>query len=108
MILRHKLRWHIQHWLENRMPGLMTCAEFEEMVDAYIDGELSGVARATVDVHLKTCPACQRYLAAYRKVRDLAVDAVTEDDEAALEAIPDDLVGAILAARGADGQQPRP
>lgn len=102
MITRHKLRWRIQHWLENRLPGLLTCAEFQEMLDAYIDGDLSVGARAMVDFHTKTCPICDRYLAAYRKVRDLAAETLTEDETAALEEVPEDLVTAVLAARKAE------
>jgi anti-sigma factor RsiW len=106
MIMRHKLRWKLQHWLEGRVPGLLTCRDFETFVDAYVDGELGPVARVTVDFHMKTCPICQRYLEAYRRVRDLAVDAVSAEDAAALDAVPEDLVGAILAARAAEIDRP--
>lgn len=101
MTPRRPLRWHIQHWLENRLPGLLTCAEFEHFVDAYIDGDLGGVARAQVDFHVRTCPACQRYLSAYRKARDLAVDALSAEEDAALTELPEDLITAVLAARDA-------
>ena len=108
MITRSKLRWRIQHWLENHVPGLMTCAEFGETVDAYLDGELGPVASALVDLHIRTCPACERYLAAYRKTRDLAVATVTAEDDAVLEDLPEDLVTAILAARDAEAGRPMP
>ncbi|WPZ33819.1 zf-HC2 domain-containing protein [Thalassobaculum sp. OXR-137] len=102
MITRRKLRWRIQHWLEARLPGLLTCTQFEAVVDAYIDGELGSVARAAVDFHTRTCPVCRRYLTAYRKVRDLAAETLTRPEAEALESVPDDLVAAILAARDAE------
>jgi anti-sigma factor RsiW len=102
MITRRRLRWRIQHWLEARLPGLLTCAQFESLVDAYIDGELGPVARATVDFHMRTCPVCLRYLTAYRKVRDLAADTLSAPESEALESVPEDLIAAILAARDAE------
>lgn len=108
MITRRKLRWRIQHWLEARLPGLLTCAQFEALVDAYIDGELGPVARATVDLHMRTCPVCLRYVAAYRKVRDMAADTLTRPEAEALDALPEDLVAAILAARDAEAGRKTP
>lgn len=103
MITRHRLRWRIQHWLEARLPGLLTCAQFQEMVDAYVDDELGPVVRATVDFHMKTCPICQRYLIAYGKVRDFAADTLSAEEAEALDVVPEGLVTAILAARGVGG-----
>lgn len=108
MILRHKLRWKIQHWLENRVPGMLTCDQFETAIDAYIDGELDGIAKAKLDFHVMMCPPCRRYLRAFGKTRDLAVQAMSREDEQALEAIPEELVSAIIAARGAETGQGGP
>ncbi|MFX4222973.1 MAG: anti-sigma factor family protein [Thalassobaculum sp.] len=102
MITRHRLRWRIQHWLEGRLPGLLTCAQFQETLDAYLDGELGGPARMTVDFHMRTCPACRRYLAAYSKVRETAIETLSADETAALDEIPEDLVSAIMSARKAE------
>lgn len=106
MITPRRLRFRIQHWLEARLPGLLTCAQFEALVDAYIDGELGPVARATLDFHMRTCPVCLRYLTAYRKVRDLAAETLTQPETEALESVPEDLVTAILAARDAETDRP--
>ena len=100
------LRFRVQHWLENRVPGLITCAEFETMVDAYVDGELGPVSRVIVDLHLATCPLCSRYLKAYVKAREYAVDTLTAEESAALDEIPEDLITAILAARAAENGSP--
>ena len=102
MITRHRLRWRIQHWLEARLPGLLTCAQFEALLDGYLDGDLSAGARIAVDFHVRTCPACERYLTAYGKVRALIPETLTQGEAGALETIPEDLVTAILAARDAE------
>ncbi len=98
------LRWRLQHWLENKLPGLMTCAEFEETLDAYIDGELGPVGRTLVDLHIAMCPLCKRYVMAYGRARDLAVDAVSEADAKMLGDVPEDLISAIMAARTAESR----
>lgn len=121
MIARHRLRWRIQHWLEGRFPGLMTCAEFQETLDDYLDGTLGGPARMMVDFHMRTCPACRRYVAAYGAVRAAAAgayDSALRDGLTGghtggghtgggpgtdgMDAIPEELVVAIKMAREAE------
>ena len=102
MITRHRLRWRIQHWLESRLPGLLTCAQFEALLDGYLDSDLTARSRVAVDFHIRTCPACKRYLAAYGKVRALIPETLTQADADALATVPEDLVTAILAARDAE------
>lgn len=110
MIARHRLRWRIQHWLEGRLPGLLTCAEFQETLDDYLDGALGGAARMMVDFHIRTCPACRRYVAAYGAVRAAAEGAFDgmaagggpEADAMGLDPVPEELVEAIAMARKAE------
>lgn len=49
----------------------MTCAEFVELVTAYLEGTLSAQDRAAFDEHLALCPGCDRYLAQFRATIDL-------------------------------------
>jgi anti-sigma factor RsiW len=49
----------------------MTCAEFVELVTAYLDGTLSAEERAAFEEHLALCPGCDRYLAQFRATIDL-------------------------------------
>ena len=37
----------------------MKCIDLESLVCDYVDGTLSAAERATVELHLQTCPACQ-------------------------------------------------
>jgi anti-sigma factor RsiW len=49
----------------------MTCAEFVELVTAYLEGTLTPEERAAFDEHLALCPGCDSYLAQFRTTIDL-------------------------------------
>ena len=78
----------------------MTCRELIDFLMAYLDGELPADRRAVFDAHLAVCEDCRRYLATYRETVALGQDACAEDDAPVDESVPEELVGAILAARG--------
>lgn len=40
----------------------MTCDRLEEIISAYLEGELEAAERAAVEAHLKACPACAALL----------------------------------------------
>lgn len=40
---------------------MKSCAEYEVLVSAFLDGELPAEQRSEVAAHLAACPACQRY-----------------------------------------------
>jgi anti-sigma factor RsiW len=56
--------------------------------------------RRRFDEHLAACPECAAYLVAYRETVRLAKTAFEDTDDPVPAGIPDDLVKAILAARG--------
>jgi anti-sigma factor RsiW len=41
----------------------MNCAEFESVLADYLDGTLSGAARASVEEHISACGACREFMA---------------------------------------------
>jgi anti-sigma factor RsiW len=49
----------------------MTCAEFVELVTAYLEGTLPGEQRAAFDEHMALCPGCERYLEQFQRTIDL-------------------------------------
>jgi anti-sigma factor RsiW len=49
----------------------VTCAEFVELVTAYLEGTLPAEERAAFDEHMALCPGCDRYLAQFRATIDL-------------------------------------
>jgi hypothetical protein len=46
----------------------MTCAECEQLFDAYLDGQLAGTLRLEFDAHRLRCPRCQQVLAMLESV----------------------------------------
>jgi hypothetical protein len=48
----------------------MTCERFEELLSAYLEGELSGEERLEMDGHLDLCPACAELLSVFRETQE--------------------------------------
>src|SRR3546814_3648203 len=78
--------------MQRSLHGWMTCEEFEATLVDYLDGMLGPLARRQVDLHIRLCPHCRRYLRAYDRTRRLAGAALRQDEEPALQAVPEDLV----------------
>lgn len=83
-----------------RLPYMINCREFEEFVQEFYDGELPEHQLREFRRHLRVCPECRVYLAAYRTTVVLGRSAFTADSESSVpSAVPADLIHAILAAR---------
>lgn len=52
----------------------MTCEQFDQLLDDYLDDRLDTSHRATVEAHAATCPACRHRLEALREVLDGAAN----------------------------------
>lgn len=82
----------------------MTCRELIEFLMHYLDGELPPERRRVFEAHLAICAACRRYLATYEESVALGKAACGEDPNDPIPAdVPEELVQAILAARGDRG-----
>lgn len=81
------------------MPGHITCAEFEDFIAEYFEGDLPMNQRKIFDVHLKVCTDCRAYLKAYRNTIAIGRAAFEKPESGVPDDMPDDLVAAILAAR---------
>ncbi len=79
---------------------MITCRDFAEFVWAYLDGEVSEAQRFEFDAHMAVCPPCVAYLDTYRRTVELGKRAFRDLDAPLPEDVPEDLVRAILAARG--------
>jgi anti-sigma factor RsiW len=75
----------------------ITCRQLITFLHAYLDGELSADEAAEFDRHLAVCPSCVAYIATYKATVALARG--TSNGEELPEAVPEELVRAILAAR---------
>jgi anti-sigma factor RsiW len=74
----------------------MTCLEVIGFVMDYIDGALSASQRREFERHLAVCHSCVAYLRTYEATIRLETKTKIED-----VTVPEDLVRAILASRGA-------
>lgn len=54
------------------MPESVTCREFIDCLDAYLDGTLVPTRRAVLEEHLAACTHCRAYLNEYRATVALA------------------------------------
>ena len=54
------------------MPETLTCREFIEFLDAYMDNSIASEERATFESHLAECRHCRMYLDQYRTTVELA------------------------------------
>ncbi len=77
----------------------INCQEFEEFIIDFLDSNLSSMQQNIFLKHLNECPSCKRYLEDYQKSVKLSQAAFDNKGESDYEAMPEELVQAILAAR---------
>ena len=87
-----------------KLPMMITCAEFEEFIVNYLDGELSDAKRRKFEIHLAVCRECRDYLAAYKSAMTVTRDTLDAETAETLADVPDDLVSAVLAAKSSRDQ----
>lgn len=92
------MRW-VKGAMLKHMPLMITCAEFESVILAYLEDELPARQRAVFDFHLRICRECRDYLAAYQRTVEIGKAAFEEPDAAVPDSVPEDLIEAVLAAR---------
>jgi anti-sigma factor RsiW len=81
----------------------MTCREFTDFLADYLDGDLALAERSRFDEHLAECPDCLVYLRGYEQTVRLGKALCRDDHDAVDDAVPEELVRAILAARTRGG-----
>jgi len=78
----------------------MTCREFIDFLDDYVDGALPAGQRHFFDEHLAGCLDCQTYLESYKRTVRLGKLALSDDDHGPVpKDVPESLVQVILSAR---------
>ncbi len=80
------------------MSRTLTCRDFIEFLDAYLEEELPADEREVFESHLSICPWCVDYLASYRETIRLGKAAFTDPDGPPPADAPPELVRAILEA----------
>ncbi len=81
------------------MPLMISCEEFEEFIIDYLEGTLPKRQRLVLGWHLRMCPECRAYLAAYQRAMEVTSVGLDDQEDPLSEAIPEELVQAIIAAR---------
>lgn len=95
---------HLMGDLPTWKAGLMvTCQTFVEFLMDYLSGGLPESQRNEFDEHLAACVACVAYMKTYTETIELGKAAFKDPDAPVPADVPEDLVKAILAARGANG-----
>ena len=82
---------------------MINCREFVDFLMGYLDRELPEAQRAEFERHIAECPPCDVYLSQYRDTLRLERDLCPTPDAEIPEEVPEELVAAILAARGRSG-----
>jgi anti-sigma factor RsiW len=78
----------------------VTCRECSEFLSDYLDGELDPAVRATFDHHLSLCPNCVTYLEQFAATIRAGQLAFADDEPGGECPLPEELIRAILEARG--------
>lgn len=78
---------------------LMTCRELIEFLDRFVAGEIDEAQRSEFDRHLALCPPCVAYVETYREASRLARATLSEPESVVPDAVPDELIAAVIAAR---------
>ena len=89
----------MQSTMLKRTPMMITCREFDEFIDAYLDRELPPRQRRVFELHLKICRNCRAYLDAYRCTIEVAKRVVDDLDRPVPDEVPEEFIKAILAAK---------
>ena len=82
-----------------RVHGMITCREFEEFVQGYLDGGLPPRQVKIFEWHLRMCRECREYLAAYRRAIEIGEAMLGSAGNAVPDDVPEDLVRAIMESR---------
>lgn len=89
----------IKRWLSSFGQRNISCAEFEDFILAYLEGNLSARQQRIFEVHLQACPHCQNYLEAYRRTVAISKKVFESPHAPVPEEVPEELIQAILKSR---------
>ncbi len=89
----------LKGFMLKRVPGMITCREFEGFISSYLDGELSDRLRSRFDMHMRICRECRQYLQAYQRTIEVGQAVFTSPDEPVPDDVPESLINTILKLR---------
>jgi predicted anti-sigma-YlaC factor YlaD len=77
----------------------LSCREFSDSLHVYVTRDLADERQQVFERHLGICPDCRNYLDSYRRVIELC-SAAFDEGSLPSEPVPEELLRAILKARG--------
>lgn len=96
---RKRLLHVLKGTMMRHLPFMITCRECDAFLQDYVDGSLPAGQQRRFQIHLKLCPECREYLAAYERTIELGKAVYTEIDASLHDDAPENLKRAILDAR---------
>ncbi len=99
MNLMNKFYKKIKGFMLKNMHGMITCKEFDDFVQSYLDEELPDYKRTLFDRHLRMCRECREYLTAYKRTIEVGNAVLHTDNKPVSKDTPEGLIKAILDAR---------
>jgi len=79
---------------------VLYCREFVEFLDDYLFSTLEPERRLLFEAHLAVCPPCVRYMKSYLATIRMEKAVFDHPDEPVPGSVPEELIQAILKARG--------
>ena len=92
----------LKNWMLTKLPGMITCKDFEQFIVDYIDGNLTNKQRRLFEFHIKICRECKDYLDRYQLTKTLYTKNFQTKTEIREEEVPEDLIAAIIKASAND------
>ena len=96
-----RVRRRVKAVMMRRVPGMITCAEFERFVVDHYEGELGERQRRRFERHMAMCPPCRVSWESYRTAVALGQRLFAEEERDDPAPVDEELVAAVLAARAA-------
>jgi anti-sigma factor RsiW len=84
--------------LLKHMHSMITCLEFENFMQNYLDDTLPIKQRRLFEWHMRLCKECRDYLAAYKRAIELGQATLGSANDLVPTDVPEDLIQAILDA----------
>ncbi|MEX1040612.1 MAG: zf-HC2 domain-containing protein [Pirellulaceae bacterium] len=84
----------------------LTCKQLYDFMGDYLEGNLPPETMCVVKTHLERCPCCLHYLENYHEATRLGIKVCQEEEKDISANVPEELVRAILDARGKDDPKP--
>lgn len=75
---------------------MLTCREFEEFIDDYLDDNLPASVSRKVRLHLIACRDCRSYISAYKRSIEMGKAVCDKLDSEIPEDVPEELITFVL------------